>query len=156
MGIPFPLDKKHVTYVWFDALVNYISTLGWGSDNEKEFKDFWPGVQVAGKDNLRQQTAMWQAMLMSAGISKSKQVFIHGFVTSGGQKMSKTTGNVVDPFEIQQKYGTDALRFFLLGGMSAYEDGDFTIERFEEFYTAHLVKWNWKFNFSGFINDRKI
>jgi len=138
-GVEVPGDSDHVMYVWFDALVNYISTLGWGSDNEKEFKDFWPGVQVAGKDNLRQQTAMWQAMLMSAGISKSKQVFIHGFVTSGGQKMSKTTGNVVDPFEIQQKYGTDALRFFLLGGMSAYEDGDFTIERFEEFYTAHLV-----------------
>jgi methionyl-tRNA synthetase len=126
-------------YVWFDALVNYISTLGWGSDNTQEFKDFWPGIQVAGKDNLRQQTAMWQAMLMSAGILNSKQVFIHGFVTSGGQKMSKTMGNVVDPFEIKEKYGTDALRYFLLGGMNSYEDGDFTIERFEEFYTAHLV-----------------
>jgi len=138
-GVEVPRDSDHVMYVWFDALVNYISTLGWGSNDEKEFKDFWPGVQVAGKDNLRQQTAMWQAMLMSAGIPNSKQVFIHGFVNSGGQKMSKSLGNVVDPLEIQEKYGTDALRFFLLGGMNAYEDGDFTIKRFEEFYTAHLV-----------------
>jgi len=138
-GVEVPGDDDHVMYVWFDALVNYISTLGWGSDDEKEFKDFWPGFQVAGKDNLRQQTAMWQAMLMSAGISNSKQVFIHGFVNSGGQKMSKSLGNVVDPIEIQEKYGTDALRFFILGGMNAYEDGDFTIKRFEEFYTAHLV-----------------
>jgi len=138
-GIEVPGNSEHVMYVWFDALINYISTLGWGSDDEKEFEDFWPGVQVAGKDNLRQQTAMWQAMLMSAGISNSKQVFIHGFINSGGQKMSKTMGNVVGPIEIQEKYGTDALRFFMLGGMNSYEDGDFTVERFEEFYTAHLV-----------------
>jgi len=137
-GVEVPNDSEHVMYVWFDALVNYISTLGWPED-KKNFKFFWPGVQVAGKDNLRQQTAMWQAMLMSAGIENSKQVFIHGFVTANGQKMSKSLGNVVDPLEIQAKYGTDALRYFLLGGMNAYEDGDFTIERFEEFYTAHLV-----------------
>jgi len=138
-GIEVPGNSDHVMYVWFDALINYVSTLGWGSEEDQGFKDFWPGVQVAGKDNLRQQTAMWQAMLMSAGISNSKQVFIHGFVNSGGQKMSKSLGNVVDPIEIQEKYGTDALRFFMLGGMNAYEDGDFTIERFEKFYTAHLV-----------------
>ncbi|MBI2436616.1 MAG: class I tRNA ligase family protein, partial [Candidatus Magasanikbacteria bacterium] len=103
------------------------------------FHDFWPGVQVAGKDNLRQQTAMWQAMLMSAGIPNSKQVFIHGFVTAGGQKMSKSLGNVVDPVEIVEKYGVDATRYYLLGALPSYDDGDFTIEKFEEFYTAHLV-----------------
>lgn len=157
-GVSVPGDEDQVMYVWFDALINYISTLGWPSSatssaeatavekatagkpqDEKNFKKFWPGVQVAGKDNLRQQSAMWQAMLMSAGLPNSEQVFIHGFITSDGQKMSKSLGNVVDPFEIVKKYGTDAARYFLLGGLPSYDDGDFTIARFEEFYTAHLV-----------------
>lgn len=137
-GIPVPNDEDHVMYVWFDALINYISTIGWPND-EKKFKSFWPGVQVAGKDNLRQQSAMWQAMLMSAGLPASKQIFIHGFITSGGQKMSKSLGNVVDPFEIVKKYGTDAVRYFLLGALPPDDDGDFSIERFEKFYTAHLA-----------------
>jgi len=137
-GVPVPGDESQVMYVWFDALVNYISTLGW-PDDKNDFENFWPGFQVAGKDNLRQQTAMWQAMLMSAGLPNTEQVFIHGFITSGGQKMSKSLGNVVDPFVVQEKYGADALRYFLLGGLSSFEDGDFTYERFEEFYTAHLV-----------------
>ena len=137
-GIPVPGDEDQVMYVWFDALINYISTLGW-SENKENFEKFWPGMQVAGKDNLRQQTSMWQAMLLSAGLPTSKQVFIHGFITSGGQKMSKSLGNVVDPFEIVNKYGTDATRYFLLGAIPSYDDGDFTIPRFKEFYTAHLV-----------------
>jgi len=145
-GVPVPSDEDQVMYVWFDALINYISTLGWPND-EKNFKKHWPGVQVAGKDNLRQQSAMWQAMLMSAGLPNSEQVFIHGFITSDGQKMSKSLGNVVDPFEIVKKYGstsssrvgTDATRYFLLGALPSYDDGDFTIARFEEYYTAHLV-----------------
>ncbi|MFH0815013.1 MAG: methionine--tRNA ligase [Candidatus Falkowbacteria bacterium] len=137
-GVSVPNDEEQVMYVWFDALINYISTLGWPND-EKNFKKFWPGVQVAGKDNLRQQSAMWQAMLMSAGLPNSEQIFIHGFITSDGQKMSKSLGNVVDPFEIVKKYGTDATRYFLLGGLPSYDDGDFTIARFEEFYTANLV-----------------
>ncbi len=137
-GVDVPGDPDHVMYVWFDALINYISTLGW--PNEKgDFADFWPGVQVAGKDNLRQQTAMWQAMLLSAGVEPSKQVFIHGFITSEGQKMSKSVGNVVDPYETVQKYGIDAVRYYLLGAIPAHDDGDFSISRFEEFYTAHLV-----------------
>lgn len=137
-GVPVPDDDTQVMYVWFDALVNYISTLGW-PNNERNFADFWPGVQVAGKDNLRQQSAMWQAMLMSAGLPNSKQIIIHGFITSGGQKMSKSTGNVIDPFEIVEKYGTDALRYWLAREMNTFEDGDFTIERFEEAYNAHLA-----------------
>jgi len=138
-GVPVPGDAEQVMYVWFDALVNYISTLGWGSNDNSNFKDFWPGVQVAGKDNLRQQTAMWQAMLLSAKLPTSRQVFIHGFITSEGKKMSKSLGNVVDPFEIAEKYGTDALRYYILGAVPSYDDGDFSIERFEEFYTADLV-----------------
>lgn len=93
-GIEVPGDSKHVMYVWFDALINYISTLGWPDGNE--YKQFWPGYQIAGKDNLRQQTAIWQAMLLSAGLTNSKQVFIHGFISVDGQKMSKSLGNVVD------------------------------------------------------------
>src|SRR3989338_4085558 len=143
-GVPVPDDEEHVMYVWFDALVNYISTIGWPND-EKAFYHFWGtpehpnGIQVAGKDNLRQQSAMWEAMLMSAGLPPSKQIFIHGYIGSEGQKMSKSLGNVVNPFDVVERYGTDALRYYLLGAIPAHEDGDFSIGRFESFYTAHLV-----------------
>lgn len=136
-GVPVPGDESQVMYVWFDALVNYISTLGWPHGDN--FAEYWPGIQVAGKDNLRQQTAMWQGMLLSAGVPLSSQIFIHGFITSGGQKMSKSIGNVVNPLELVEKYGTDPVRFFLLGGVPSYDDGDFTIERFEDYYTGNLV-----------------
>jgi len=137
-GIPVPGDNDHVIYVWFDALVNYISTIGWPED-ETRFGIFWPGIQVAGKDNLRQQSAMWQAMLMSAGLPPSRQIFIHGFITSSGEKMSKSLGNVIDPIELAQKYGTDAVRYYLLREIPAYEDGDFSYKKFEERYNADLA-----------------
>jgi len=137
-GIPVPGDKDQVMYVWFDALINYISCLGWPK-NLKQFKKFWPGVQVAGKDNLRQQSAMWQAMLMSAGLPNSKQILIFGFINSGGQKMSKSLGNVINPVEVVHKYGTDATRYFICAGLTAYEDSDFTFERFEEKYNSALA-----------------
>jgi methionyl-tRNA synthetase len=137
-GVDVPDDSEHVMYVWFDALINYISALGWPENTEK-FGNFWPGLQVAGKDNLRQQTAIWQAMLMSAGLPNSKQVFIHGFITANGQKMSKSLGNVVNPYEIVEKYGTDTTRYYLLAKVSPVEDGDFTTEKFEEAYTADLA-----------------
>lgn len=137
-GVMVPGDETQTMFVWFDALVNYISALGWPED-EKNFTKWWPGVQIAGKDNLRQQSAMWQAMLMAAGLPTSKQIFINGFITSGGQKMSKSVGNVVNPFEYTEKYGTDALRYFLLSKISPFEDSDFTRERFEEAYTSDLV-----------------
>jgi methionyl-tRNA synthetase len=137
-GISVPNDEEHVMYVWFDALVNYISALGW-PDNSEKFQKYWPGVQLAGKDNLRFQSLIWQAMLLSAGIAASKQIVIHGFITSGGQKMSKSLGNVVNPYDVVAKYGTDALRFYLLKEITPFEDGDFTYEKFEESYTANLV-----------------
>ena len=137
-GVEVPNDDKHVMYVWFDALENYISVLGWPEDQEK-FNDFWPGLQVAGKDNLRQQSSMWQAMLMSAGLPNSKQIFIHGFITSNGQKMSKSLGNVVNPIELANKYGTDAVRYYLLREIPSAEDGDFTIEKFEARYNSDLA-----------------
>ncbi len=137
-GVPVPNDETQVMYVWFDALCNYISTLGWPKDGVN-FAACWPGVQVAGKDNLRQQSAMWQAMLMSAKLPPSKQIFIHGFITSEGQKMSKSLGNVINPLDIVETYGTDPVRFYLLGALSSYEDGDYSTARFEEYYTAHLA-----------------
>ncbi len=135
-GVPVPGDDNHVMYVWFDALVNYISTLNWP---EEEYKVWWPSIQFAGKDNLRQQSAMWQAMLMSAGIEPSKQILIHGFINSGGQKMSKSVGNVIDPIELSEKYGTDALRYFLARHVNPFEDTDLTYELLHEAYTANLV-----------------
>jgi methionyl-tRNA synthetase len=137
-GVDVPEDSDHVMYVWFDALVFYISTLGWPRD-ENNFKNFWPGIQVAGKDNLRQQTAIWQAMLMSAGLPNSKQIFIHGFITANGQKMSKSLGNVVNPFELVKKYGIDAVRYYLLREVPPAEDGDYSENRMKELYNSDLA-----------------
>jgi len=137
-GIEVPGDPDHVQYVWFDALINYISAIGWPEKLNK-FKSWWPGIQLAGKDNLRQQSAMWQAMLMSAGLPSSKQILIHGFITSDGQKMSKSLGNVVNPFELVKKYGTDAVRYYLLKEIPTTDDGDFTEKRFKELYSADLA-----------------
>lgn len=137
-GVEVPNDPEHVMYVWFDALVNYISTLGW-PNQDSDFADYWPGIQFAGKDNLRQQSAMWQSMLMSAGIAPSKQIYIHGFITSEGKKMSKSVGNVVNPFDIVQKYGTDPLRYYLLREIPFGQDGDFSLTRFEERYRTELA-----------------
>jgi methionyl-tRNA synthetase len=133
-----------VMYVWFDALTFYISTLGWPEDTEN-FEKFWGtkekpnAIQVAGKDNLRQQTAIWQVMLMSAGLPNSKQIFIHGFININGQKISKSQGDVVNPFEYVKKYGTDPVRYFLLAKINPYEDSDFSIEKFEASCNADLA-----------------
>ncbi len=143
-GIPVPGDSEHVMYVWFDALVNYVSTLGW-PESQKNFEKFWGtvntpcAIQIAGKDNLRQQSAMWQAMLMSANLPTSRQVLIHGFITSGGQKMSKSIGNVIDPVFLVREYGTDALRYFLSRHVHPFEDSDVTQERFKDSYNADLA-----------------
>jgi methionyl-tRNA synthetase len=143
-GVPVPGDDTQVMYVWFDALINYISTLGWPNDMET-FEKFWgiidspKAMQVAGKDNLRQQSAMWQAMLISAELPSTKQIVIHGFITSGGQKMSKSTGNVIDPYVIVDEYSADALRLFLARHIHPFEDSDFTMEKFKESYNADLA-----------------
>lgn len=143
-GIPVAGDETQVMYVWFDALVNYVSTLGW-PENTEQFEGFWgrkdaPNAQqIAGKDNLRQQSAMWQAMLMSAGLPTSKQILIHGFITSGGQKMSKSLGNVIDPVKLVEEYGTEALRYFLLRHVHPFEDSDVTEERIKEAYNGNLA-----------------
>ena len=137
-GIPVPGDEEHVMYVWFDALVNYISTLGWPED-EATFGKFWPGLQIAGKDNLRQQSAMWQAMLLSAGLEPSKQILIHGHIMVGGQKMSKSQGNVISPDELIEKFGTDGTRYLLLSSGNLESDPDITMERLTEKYNSDLA-----------------
>ncbi|MHB8860246.1 MAG: methionine--tRNA ligase [Minisyncoccota bacterium] len=137
-GVPVPGDDEHVMYVWFDALVSYVSAIGWPED-EENFKKWWPVTQFAGKDNLRQQSAMWQAMLLSAGLPFSKQIFIHGFITTGGRKMSKSLGNVINPLELVDQYGADAVRYILLRHVSPFEDSDLTQGAIHEHYTAHLT-----------------
>jgi methionyl-tRNA synthetase len=141
-GIPVPNDEEQVMYVWFDALTDYISTLGWPADAHGNFEKFWQNghiLQVAGKDQVRFQSIMWQAMLMSANIKNTDQVFYHGFINSGGQKMSKSIGNVISPYELIEKYGTDATRYLLLRHVHPVDDSDVTWERLDEWYTANLV-----------------
>ncbi len=141
-GIPVPGDEEQVMYVWFDALTNYISTLGWPEDTEGNYKKFWEdgeSLQLAGKDQVRFQSIMWQAMLKSAGCAPTQKVVYHGFINSGGQKMSKSLGNVISPYELVARYGTDATRYLMLRHVHPFEDTDITWDRLDEWYTANLV-----------------
>ncbi len=141
-GIPVSNDNSQVMYVWFDALVNYISTLGW-PDNNELFQKFWEKghtLQLAGKDQVRFQSIIWQAMLLAADLSPTKEIMYHGFITSGGQKMSKSLGNVISPGELLSKYkNKDVVRYFLLRHVHPIEDTDITWERLDEWYEAHLI-----------------
>ena len=128
-------------YVWFDALTNYISTLGW-PDESGDFGKFWRDgdvIQLAGKDQVRFQSIMWQAMLKSASMKATDKVVYHGFINSGGQKMSKSLGNVISPYELIAKYGTDATRYLLLRHVHPFDDSDVTWDKLDEWYTANLV-----------------
>jgi methionyl-tRNA synthetase len=137
-GIPVPGDPTQTMYVWFEALLNYITTLGY-PDNP-DFKKYWPAdVQVIGKDILRFHGAIWPAMLMSLGLPIPKRLFVHGFVTSGGKKMSKTLGNVIDPLQLVHQYGVDAFRYYIYRHIPTYTDGDFSMQRFEAAYNGELA-----------------
>jgi methionyl-tRNA synthetase len=141
-GVPVPSDEDHVMYVWFDALTNYISCLDWPEDKDGNFEKFWQDgetLQLAGKDQIRFQSVIWQAMLKSAGIQATDQIFYHGFINSDGQKMSKSLGNVIDPYEIVEKYGTDAARYIMLRHVHPTDDSDLTWEKMDAYYTANLV-----------------
>lgn len=137
-GIPVPDDKGQTMYVWCDALTNYISAIGYATENDN-FKKYWPAdVHIIGKDILRFHALYWPAMLISAGIQTPKKIMVHGFITSGGKKMGKSLGNVVDPNEMINKYGVEPLRYYLLRAIPTLDDGDFTLEHFEEVYRADL------------------
>ncbi len=141
-GVPVPNDADHIMYVWFDALTNYISTLGWPED-QKNFEKFWKNgtpTQYCGKDNTRFQSVMWQAMLLAAGLPPTHTVVVNGFVTGdGGIKMSKSLGNVVDPIDILNEYSTEALRYFVSCEISPFEDSPFTMDRFKNAYNTNLA-----------------
>jgi methionyl-tRNA synthetase len=140
-GVDVPGDDKHVMYVWFDALVNYISTLGW-PENTENFEKLWVNgspVQFAGKDQVRQQAAMWQAMLFSANLSNTRHIIIHGFINYEGEKMSKSLGNVVGPQEIIDEYSLDALRYFVAREFNQFEDTDISREKLKIAYNGNLA-----------------
>eukprot|EP00559_Dactyliosolen_fragilissimus_P004422 CAMPEP_0184870364 /NCGR_PEP_ID=MMETSP0580-20130426/37213_1 /TAXON_ID=1118495 /ORGANISM="Dactyliosolen fragilissimus" /LENGTH=591 /DNA_ID=CAMNT_0027372401 /DNA_START=247 /DNA_END=2022 /DNA_ORIENTATION=+ len=129
-GVPVPGDDDHVMYVWIDALANYISALGYGSEKEEDFDKYWPaGLHVVGKDILRFHAIYWPAFLMAAGIDVPKRLFAHGWWTKDGEKISKSLGNVIDPVELVEKYGTDQTRFFLMAEVTFGNDGDFSHEK---------------------------
>lgn len=132
-------DETQTMYVWADALTNYISALGYADENPK-FEKFWPAdVHLVGKDILRFHAMIWPAMLLSAGLPLPKAIYVHGFINVDGQKMSKTIGNVVDPFEAVKKYGAEVVRYFLLREIPSGDDGDFSYKKLEERYNGDLA-----------------
>jgi len=143
-GFPVPNDPDQVMYVWADALPNYISGIGYqdpsNPSGQAKFKRYWPAdVHCIGKDIMKFHTIFWPAMLLSAGLELPKAVFIHGFININGQKMSKSLGNVINPFELVKKYGADAVRYYLLREIVPVEDGDFTYQKFEQRYNSDLA-----------------
>ena len=128
-GIPVPKDKKHVIYVWLDALTNYISALNFPDIKDKKYKDFWPAdVHIIGKDILRFHAVFWPAFLLAAKIPLPKRIFSHGWILSDDKKMSKSLGNILDPLEIIKKYGVDQLRYYLVKEVSLGNDGSISLE----------------------------
>ncbi len=138
-GVEVPDDPEQVMYVWCDALTNYISALGY-AENGPLYKQYWPAdLHVIGKDIVRFHAGIWIGMLLSAGIELPKSILIHGFLTYNGEKMSKSTGNVVDPVERVEKYGVDALRYYLTREIPSGRDGDFSDDLFVERYNSDLA-----------------
>ncbi len=138
-GIPLPFAADNVVYVWFDALINYAAAVGYGTEDAM-FGKWWPAdLHVVGKDITRFHTVVWPAMLMSAGLPLPKQVFGHGWVNFGGQRMSKSLGTSLDPSDVAQRFGPDPLRLYLVKEISYGGDGDFTWERYAERYNVDLA-----------------
>lgn len=138
-GIDWPGDSTQKIYVWFDALVNYLTAVGY-PDDKGELAHFWPAdVHLVGKDIVKFHAIYWPAMLMSAGVPLPKTIFAHGFFTIEGKKISKSLGNAIDPLELAGDYGMDALRFYLLKEIPTGNDGEFTHERFRQLYDSELA-----------------
>jgi len=139
-GIPVPDQPGHVMYVWVDALTNYITAIGYPDTDSDGYRTFWPAdLHIIGKDIVRFHTVYWPAFLMSAGLEPPKRVFGHGFLTSDGKKMSKSLGNVVDPFDLVKEFGTDPVRYYFLREVSFGHDGDYTREKFVNRNNADLA-----------------
>jgi len=139
VGVPVPGDDSQVMYVWFDALTIYMTALGWGYDHQRWLR-FWPAdVHFIGKDILRFHAVYWPAILLSAGLPLPKAISVHGFLTADGRKMSKSLGNVVDPFQLIERYGLEPVRYYLLRYIPSHGDGDFSYDSFERLYTAELA-----------------
>lgn len=138
-GIPVPGDKNQVMYVWFEALMNYITVLGY--PEHEDFKNFWPAnVQVIGKDILRFHAAIWPGILLGLGLPLPKTLYVHGFINAeGGVKMSKSLGNVIDPLAIVKEFGVDTFRYYILRHISSYEDGEFSMQRLVDSYNSELA-----------------
>lgn len=138
-GIPVPGDKNQVMYVWFEALMNYITVLGY--PEHEDFKKFWPAnVQVIGKDILRFHAAIWPGILLGLGLPLPKTLYVHGFINAeGGVKMSKSLGNVIDPVEVIKEYGADVFRYYVLRHIPSYGDGDFSHAKLLEIYNSELA-----------------
>lgn len=138
-GIPVPGEASQVVYVWFDALVNYLTAAGFGSDDAK-LASTWPAdVHVVGKEINRFHSVLWPAMLMAAGVEVPKQIAVHGWIFADGQKMSKSLGNVIHPNDLRDRYGTDAMRYLLFSQVPFSGDGDYSMVRFDERYGSCLA-----------------
>lgn len=137
-GIELPFDKDYVTYVWFDALINYVTAPGYSSD-DKSFRKWWPAVHLIGKDILMTHAVYWPTMLFSAGIPQPQTIFAHGWWLSGESKMSKSLGNVINPLDLIDKYGVDPLRYYLMREMVLGQDASFTMESFIKRYNSDLA-----------------
>ena len=137
-GVQVPNTENHVMYVWIDALCNYITALNYPNTDHDSFKTFWPGIHVVGKDILRFHAVYWPAFLMAAGLEPPKQIFAHGWWTNEGQKISKSVGNIINPYEIIDTYGLDQIRFFLFREVPFGNDGDFSKDAIAQRVNADL------------------
>lgn len=137
-GIPVPNNKKHVMYVWIDALCNYLTAIGYPNKNSQNFIQFWPALHIVGKDILRFHSIYWPAFLLAADIEPPKKVFAHGWWTNEGQKISKSLGNVINPYDVISKYGLDQFRFFLFREVPFGNDGDFSQDSIAKRVNADL------------------
>jgi methionyl-tRNA synthetase len=139
-GVPVPWDERHVFYVWFDALLNYYTALTYARPGEDLSERFWPAtVHVMAKDILKFHAVIWPALLMAAELEVPKHLFVHGYLLMEEEKMSKSLGNVIDPFQVMELYGTDALRYYLMREVSFGQDGSVSTEGFETRYTTELA-----------------
>jgi methionyl-tRNA synthetase len=137
-GVPIPWDERHVTYVWFDALTNYITAAGYGTDDDR-FAAWWPGNHIIGKDILRFHCVYWPAMLLAAGLEPPEHVYVHGFLLVGGEKMSKTKLNQIAPADLVEEFGVDGFRYHFLRDAAFGPDGDFSYEGIVARYNADLA-----------------